>query len=147
MLVGVAGAQKPGADAAAMDENAAAPPQTILIADDDALLCRAIERVLEPKGYKVLAAIDGALAVELSRSYAAPIHLALADIMMPVQHGLSLVDTLVCERPETKIVLTSGAIREHMLLASERERVHAFLPKPFTPSHLLQLVRHLLQIG
>ena len=41
-------------------------------------------------------------------------------------------------------MLTSGAIREHMLLERDRERVHGFLAKPFTSSHLLQLIKRLL---
>ena len=127
-----------------MSENAPALQQTILVVDDDALLCRALERVLQTKGYQVLAATDGTLAIELSRSCMEPIDLVLVDLMMPIQHGFSLVDILLCEHPETKIVLTSGAIREHMLLERDRERVHAFLAKPFTSSHLLQLIKGLL---
>ncbi len=130
-----------------MPENGSAQPPTILVAEDDALLCRAVERALQSKGYRVFTAADGMLAIELSRSYREPIHVVLADLMMPNQHGLSLVDILVCERPETKIVLTSGAILEHMLLARDRERVHAFLPKPYTSSNLLQLIKSLLCVS
>lgn len=129
-----------------MSEQAQAQQQVILVVDDDALLCRALERVLQIKGYRVLAATDGTLAIEMSRSCVGPIDLVLVDLMMPIQHGFSLVDILVCERPETKIVLTSGAVREHMLLERDRERVHGFLTKPFTSSHLLQLIKDLLHV-
>ena len=127
-----------------MSEDAPTKQRTILVVDDDALLCRALERVLQTKGYQVLAATDGTLAIEMSRSCMEPIDLVLVDLMMPIQHGFSLVDILVHERPEAKIVLTSGAIREHMLLERDRERVHGFLAKPFTSSHLLQLIKRLL---
>jgi two-component system cell cycle sensor histidine kinase/response regulator CckA len=83
---------------------------TILVVDDDELLCRAIGRTLNKVGYRVIVAVDGVVGIELSRSHIGPIHLVVADLMMPTGHGLSLVDTLARERPESKIVLISGAI-------------------------------------
>jgi len=117
---------------------------TVLVVDDDALLCRALERVLKTVGYEVLSALDGAIGVEVSRSYLGSIDLVLADIMMPTGHGFSLVDTLARERPESKIVLISGTVREHMLLPDDRAHIHAFLEKPFSTFSLLQLMRSLL---
>ncbi|MGY8827036.1 MAG: response regulator [Candidatus Latescibacterota bacterium] len=117
---------------------------TILVVDDDELLCRAIGRTLNKVGYRVIVAVDGVAGIELSRSHIGPIHLVVADLMMPNGHGLSLVDTLARERPESKIVLISGAVREHMLLSQDRASVHALLEKPFTAASLLRSIGDLL---
>ena len=54
---------------------------TILVVDDDRDIVRAVTIFLENEGYHVLAAYDGAAALEIVNSQ--PVHLLLLDVMMP----------------------------------------------------------------
>ena len=61
--------------------------QTILVVDDDKEIVRAIAKLLEMEGYKVLKAYDGLEALDLLVGN--QIHLILLDVMMPKLNGLS----------------------------------------------------------
>jgi DNA-binding response OmpR family regulator len=65
---------------------------TILIVDDDTVLCRVLGRVLNGQGYHVVPATDAAEALGLSRVH--PPRLALIDLCLPDQEGMALAREL-----------------------------------------------------
>lgn len=103
----------------------------ILVADDDAWILRMVTTVLEKRGYKVITATDGEVALE--KALADPPDLVITDVMMPGMDGWTLVKQLRA-RPEFAFVpvifLTA--------LGSDDDRIRGFrlgaddyLPKPF----------------
>ena len=84
------------------------PFGTILIADDNEETLELLTRLLHAHGYRVLVASDGNKALDILMHQ--PVDLALLDVLMPGQSGLT-----VCRaakgRPETRltpIVLVTG---------------------------------------
>ena len=67
----------------------------ILLADDDELLIKVLQRELEREGYDVLTCFDGERALDLNR-HAAP-DLILLDVMMPRMSGYE-----VCQKIREK---------------------------------------------
>jgi sigma-B regulation protein RsbU (phosphoserine phosphatase) len=65
-----------------------APPSTILVVDDSATNLQVLVRTLNPGGHRILAARDGATALEIARK-ASP-HLVLLDVMMPGMDGFEV---------------------------------------------------------
>lgn len=63
---------------------------TVLVADDDSLVCRLASRVLTDEGYLILVAGDGQQALEASRAHLGPLHLVLSDVKMPRLTGPEL---------------------------------------------------------
>jgi len=111
------------------------PKAVILVAEDEAVVRNVVKLALTNAGYEVLAAVDGAEALALSREYAGTIHLLLSDICMPNLTGLELAKRVAQERPGIRIVLmtgTSGVVFE--------ELPRALLRKPFRPGHLVEQV-------
>jgi len=68
----------------------------ILVIDDSSTIRTAIRRILEPMGFNVEEAQDGAVALERLHHAPAP-DAVLCDIDMPVMDGLSFVSALRSE--------------------------------------------------
>jgi len=115
----------------------------ILVAEDDADIRQALQRILAYEGYDVTAVNDGAAALE-ALGEVEPDCVVL-DVMMPFVDGLT-----VCRRMRER-----GDRRPVMMLTAKeevRDRVAGldagaddFLPKPFDLDELLARIRALLR--
>ncbi|MFI5180681.1 MAG: CHASE domain-containing protein [Thermoanaerobaculia bacterium] len=117
--------------------------ETILVVEDEAAVRNLVRAVLESKGYAVLAAPDGAGALELVDKHAGAIHVLLTDVVMPGMSGRDLADLVTARRPKVKVIFMSGYTTD---LATElgTEDGPAFLPKPFTEQALTVKLREVL---
>jgi two-component system cell cycle sensor histidine kinase/response regulator CckA len=116
--------------------------ETVLIAEDQALV-RAITRTtLQRHGYVVLEAAHPRDALAISRSEDRTIDLLLTDVVMPGMSGLELARTLRAERPTMRVLFTSGYTSDATVDAGETDA--EFIQKPFTPRALLEKVRLVL---
>lgn len=116
---------------------------TILVADDDDDLRRLMVQVLTRNGYRVLAAETGEEALEVSEVYGDGVDLLVSDVVMSDLSGPELARTLQGAHPDLLVLLTSGTA-DATVLAGLRPGSAAFLPKPFRPSALIDLVHGLL---
>jgi CheY-like chemotaxis protein len=118
--------------------------ETVLVAEDDDDLRAVISAILRHDGYRVLEACGGPEALDVCGRHAGPIHLVVADVVMPQMSGPELGRRLAELRGEMKVLYVSGyapeALVPHGLSPAER----AFLQKPFGPAALLGKVRELL---
>jgi len=118
--------------------------ETLLVVDDDDGVRKLISRVLEMQGFDVLAAPDGASALDLVRDYKGRLDLAVCDINMPGLSGGRLVAELATLRPDLTFVYISGYRVEsprELTLADGAGRPIPFLSKPFSPTDLVLAVR------
>jgi phosphoserine phosphatase RsbU/P len=77
------------------NEPTIAPPSTILIVDDSATNLQVLMRTLNPGGHRILAARDGASALDIARK--AKPDLILLDVMMPGIDGFEVCRTIKAE--------------------------------------------------
>jgi signal transduction histidine kinase/CheY-like chemotaxis protein len=138
----------------AADGGSAAKPQpipqrhagteTVLLAEDDAAVRAFTRHVLRLHGYTVLEAAHGREALATARDYPDPIHLLVADVVMPELGGGPLAAQLAGARPGLKVLYLSGytedAVSRHGVAPAEG----GFLHKPFTPAALARKVREVL---
>jgi CheY-like chemotaxis protein len=113
--------------------------QTILLAEDDAAVRRFARDVLKNHGYTVLDAGDGDEALEMARQYSEPIHALVTDVVMPGLSGRDLAVRLTADRPNVRVIYTSG-YTENVMLGAGFEHGLTLLAKPFLPGDLLQIV-------
>lgn len=118
--------------------------ETILIADDDAQVRAAVRGTLRRCGYKVLEASSGVDAVLVAAEEQGPIHLVLADVVMPGLTTDELENRLVALRPKTPIAFMSGYIHDDGVRRSVIQGPAPFLEKPFSADRLTRLVREVL---
>jgi PAS domain S-box-containing protein len=118
--------------------------ETILVVDDDESLRTLAAKILTKRGWQVLEAEDGAMAVQAVKDQGKSIHLALIDLAMPNKDGVQTLREIWEICPGLPAIAMSGAG------TMELERRFAGFPllgvlcKPFTPSGLLQALEHAL---
>ena len=119
--------------------------ETILIVEDEIPLCELVSRVLGKYGYKVLSAGDGVEAIEIWRDYKDEIALLLTDLVMPNNmNGRELAERLCGERPNLKVIYTSGYSADIVGKDFKLDPELNFLQKPYHPQILALTVRRCL---
>jgi CheY-like chemotaxis protein len=121
----------------------------ILVVDDDPDFVEITRAVLESRGYGVVAAANGAEALDTMRREKPD--LVLLDIMMStLLDGLSVSEEMQAD-PELKdlpvIILSSITDTEHAAVFPTDEYVHmnAWISKPVDPENLLRKVAQYLR--
>jgi two-component system, cell cycle sensor histidine kinase and response regulator CckA len=115
--------------------------ETILLLEDEAIVRDLVRQVLQATGYAVLEAANGEQALQLSHAHRGPIHLLLADIVLPGLSGPEVAEVLASARPEIQVIYMSGYAQDTIKRYGIPERQGVFLQKPFTPTTLLTSVR------
>jgi two-component system, cell cycle sensor histidine kinase and response regulator CckA len=130
-------------EAHAKEDELLAGSETVLLVEDDEVVRRLTQKILEQAGYKVLAATGGEEAMRLC-SNKHSIDLLLTDVVMPESSGKEVADRLSTLIPGLSVLYMSGytdeAIVHHGVLDSNVK----FIQKPFTPAALAKKVREIL---
>jgi len=138
-------AAAPAPEEAVAPTAVSAPCETALVVEDQPEVRSLTALILRNAGYLVLEAPDGAEALRLFAHYPKPIHLLVADVIMPGMSGLELSRQLREARPSLQVLFVSGYTADIIARKGLLEDGSAFLPKPFTPEQLLGRARHLLE--
>ena len=106
---------------------------TILIADDDLVNRKLLRRLLEQDGHAVVAAANGAEALELFAEE--QIDIVLLDIVMPELDGIAVLERLK-ETPEGKhvpVIMISAVDETESVVRCIEAGADDYLAKPFNP--------------
>jgi PAS domain S-box-containing protein len=129
----------------------ASPPsggtETILVAEDEDGIRDTLSRTLSAAGYTVLAAPNGAAALELAEQHPETIHLLVSDVVMPGMLGDELAAHLHERRPEVKVLFMSGYAGDLMNRYGVLQAGVTVLPKPFTRAELLTAIRSMIHVA
>lgn len=130
----------------------AAPPvrqlprgrETILLAEDEPLVRKAIRSALQGAGYEVVEAVDGEEAVAKFAVHGGRIALCLLDVVMPRKNGREAAEAIAAVRPDVPILLASGYTADVLEARGHGGVGLELIAKPFTPGELLRRVREKL---
>ena len=117
---------------------------TVLFVEDEDAVRAVVTTVLRRHGYEVLAAADGAQAVDLVRAHAGPIDLLVTDVVMPGMSGRELADRIRDVAPAIRVLYISGYTEDAIVRQGVLDANVAFLPKPFSPETLARTVADVL---
>ena len=117
---------------------------TILLVEDEAAVRALARRILAQKGYRVLEASDGAIALRVAAGHVGEIDLVLTDVAMPVLGGRGLVEELRELSPGIRVLFMSGYPREEVF--PDKNDQTPYLQKPFTTETLIAEVSSALGI-
>lgn len=119
----------------------------ILLVEDDPSVRSLVLRVLTLRNYRVFSADSGAAALLLWQQHRDETDLLLTDVMMPQGvNGKDLAMHCRSENPRLKVIFTSGYDIESSITEGRRRDGVRFLPKPYRPEQLIQLVESMLAV-
>ncbi len=118
--------------------------ETILLVEDEVLVRVLVRDVLTGHGYSVLEAKDGADAMGVAVSHRGPIHLMIADVVMPNMGGPEVAVSLAPLLHDMKVLFMSGYTDEAIAQRGILRPGTSFLQKPFRLDALLRKVREVL---
>ncbi|MFA4829000.1 MAG: NAD(P)H-dependent oxidoreductase subunit E [Thermodesulfovibrionales bacterium] len=109
----------------------------ILIVDDELIVIRSAERVLKSEGYDVEGALGGREAIMKieQNSY----DLVFTDLKMPEVDGITLIRWIKKTKPSIGIVIITGYPSQDTIKEALELGIIDYVPKPFTPSVLLDV--------
>jgi CheY-like chemotaxis protein len=117
----------------------------ILVVDDEEVIRETVRDVLVGHGCSVMAASEGATAVELVGKN--QFDLVVTDITMPLKSGYEVFAAAKNVDPSLPVIFTTGFGYDpnHSIVRARREGLAAVLFKPFKVDQLLQEIRTALQ--
>lgn len=121
--------------------------ETVLIVEDDPMICRLIEIYLQKSGYEVITAQDG---VEAQKQFIrhAPC-LVILDLMLPKLSGEDFCRWVRQEqRSEAAIIMLTAKISGQDRIAGLKMGADDYVTKPFSPEELVARVEaNLRRVG
>ncbi len=115
----------------------------LLVVEDDTSVRTLARRALSARGHRVLEAGSGPTALEVWAHHHAEIEVLLTDLVMPDgMNGLELARRLRAERPELRVVYTSGYSAEVAGGAFAGREGVDFIAKPYDPARLVEIVEN-----
>jgi CheY-like chemotaxis protein len=115
--------------------------------DDEQSVLAVTRRVLEKKGYRVVAASEGEAALTALRMHANEVRLVITDMMMPGLDGAALVPLLRNLAPSVKIIGVSGLDQHYRAAQLAELGFSEILLKPYELTTLLDAVHRQLLEG
>ncbi len=117
----------------------------ILVVEDEPAICDICQRVLTGEGFEIDVAANGEVAQGMlkEKDYT----LCLIDIRTPVMNGKALYQSIKEKYPELvkRVIFTTGDVMSMNIESFLKQASRPFLPKPFTPDELRDIVREALK--
>ncbi|MCA9033626.1 MAG: response regulator [Planctomycetaceae bacterium] len=113
-----------------------------LIIDDSRAMRRILRQIVEPLGFSIVEAGDGAEGLAVLRGYA-DIEVTLVDWNMPVMNGLDFVKAVRADSGwrDMKLVMVTTETEPGQMARALMAGVDEFVMKPFTSDILLDKLR------
>ncbi len=115
---------------------------TILVVDDDEKLISLLELYLKREGFRVIAARDGAQALDLFDRYRP--NFIILDLMLPRIDGVSVCQR-IRETSRVPILMLSAKVEEMDKVAGLQAGADDYVSKPFSPQELMARIRTILR--
>ncbi|MHB8834924.1 MAG: hybrid sensor histidine kinase/response regulator [Candidatus Methylomirabilia bacterium] len=135
----------PAQDLATNAPEALGHGETILLAEDDAMVREAIVQTLTSSGYRVQVAADGEEVARIYRALGGNVDLLLLDVIMPKKSGKEAYDEIRARWGNVNVLFLSGYAPDLVLRKLLSDAAVPFLQKPVSRQVLLDKVRELLE--
>lgn len=116
----------------------------ILVAEDEETLRSLVVRALGQVGHEVVAAADGAEALDLLARDQGRFDLLLTDIRMPLMDGIALALAAGRDYPDLVILLMTAYADQRERASALDARIHDVITKPFTLAEIKVAVNEAL---
>ena len=117
---------------------------TILLIDDEEMIIKVGEELLQELGYKVLVARSGQGAIKLYKKNIDKIDLVIMDMIMPGMGGGETFDHLKEINPDIKVLLSSGYSINGQASEILKRGCDGFIQKPFNINQLSEKIQGII---
>ncbi len=119
--------------------------KTILFIDDDEVVVKITEKILQKLEYKILKAHSGHEGLQLFQTYQGQIDLVICDMIMPEMDGLEFVFKLREIDPGVKVLLSSGSLIDEDEKDVVRRGFNGLIKKPYNIKDLSEKIANILK--
>ncbi|MDD5039042.1 MAG: response regulator transcription factor [Dehalococcoidales bacterium] len=112
--------------------------ESIVVIDDDPFILELIKDILQPEGFDVILAADGASGLSLLKDTKPD--LVLLDIMMPGQDGYEVLQS-IREHSDVPVMMITAKLGVDSLKHAVDLGADDYIRKPFRPAELVARVR------
>jgi two-component system cell cycle sensor histidine kinase/response regulator CckA len=120
--------------------------ETVLFVDDEDMIIKVGQEILETLGYQVLLARNGKEAIEVYNANKDKIDLVILDMIMPDISGGETYDLLRAINPQMKVLLSSGYSIDGQAQEILERGCNGFIQKPFDIKRLAAKIRKILEM-
>src|SRR3954447_21359220 len=117
---------------------------TVCLVDDDPAILKALARLLQSEGFRVVAFSDAQFCLNHVAAKAGLVPVLVSDIWMRGLNGMQLLAQLCAVSPRTRVIFITGHEDPAAQTTVMQAGAFAFLIKPFEDEHFLGLVRRAL---
>jgi CheY-like chemotaxis protein len=112
----------------------------VLVIDDDRLILEVLETVLDLEEFDVVTAADGQAGLDRLREHRPDV--VVCDVMMPGIDGLEVCRRIKADpgTVDLPVVLLTARDRPEYRAAGEAAGCDAYVIKPFSPLHLIDVI-------
>ena len=115
----------------------------VLVVDDEAPICRSVEKILAKEGIATRSALDGTAALKIME--AESFDVVVTDLKMGSLGGLEVLRRVRETNPDAVVVVMTGYASVASAVEVLKSGAFDYLPKPFTPAELRAVVRQALE--
>jgi FixJ family two-component response regulator/glycine cleavage system H lipoate-binding protein len=115
---------------------------TILVVDDEEVVCQACQRIFSRQGFRVEISTDARQGLEkaVDKDY----HIILLDIKMPNMDGIAFLEHLRQKKPTVPVLIITGYPSIPNAASAMRLGACDYVTKPFTSEEITSAVRRVL---
>lgn len=127
-----------------IDQSSRFAGEKILVADDERAIIQLTTMFLRDRGFEILTAGDGQECLQVvAQEHPA---LVLLDYMMPVMDGLTALQQIRDQYPDTYVIMFTGKGSEEVAVSLMKAGASDYLQKPFSNFNLLEKIDNVLQL-
>jgi len=117
---------------------------TVLLVDDEAMVRKVTQQMLERVGFSVLTASDGLKALDAYRKNSDDIVCVLLDLTMPNMGGEETFRELLRISPGVRVIMSSGYGERDVIDRFMDQGVAGYIQKPYLSAKLMTKLREVL---
>lgn len=121
-------------------EKPAGEGETVLFVEDEQKQLHLMQAFLESEGYRVLAARDGAEAVEMHRQHKNEIAIVVLDLGLPKLNGWEAFQRMREIDPEVKALFATGLVSPEVEDEMAKGRLGGVIMKPYRLDNVLEKI-------
>jgi DNA-binding response OmpR family regulator len=112
----------------------ASAKHSVLVVDDEPIVCHSVRKILAKQSCAVEEAFD--VDVALRKMKLNNYDLVILDLKMPKRSGIEVLQSIRQQYPDVPVVMVSGYASIESAIEATRLGAFNFIPKPFTPDEL-----------